>query len=83
MGEKERAIAILAEKVVGLTRQIELTFALLEETQVILEIVSSEIPIHTEMRQQIEHVLTGIRRAISASRACFQPPPPNAPPQES
>jgi hypothetical protein len=79
MDENERVTAILAEQVVGLTRQAGLTLALLEETQQILEIASSEIPIHNEKRQQIERVLIGIRAAISAGRASFQPPLPNSP----
>lgn len=83
MDDKEQVIGILTDKLRSLVEERQITFALLEETQQILEIASSEIPIHSEMRQQVEHAVNNIRSALSAYCASLQVPPPTTPPKAS
>jgi len=75
----ERVIAVLSGQLRANAQQRELTLAILEETEALLEVVSSEIPIQSPKRQRIEEGIVGLRALISQFRAKVQESRPDIP----
>ena len=83
MSDKEKLelmIAVLSHQVQASAQQRELTLALLDEFEEVLEVLSSEIPIQSPKRQRIEEGLVRLRAMIAAFREQLRELQPNAPP---
>lgn len=75
----EQVIAVFSHHLRANAQERELTLALLDEFEELLEVVSSEIPIQSPKRQRIEEGIVRLRALILQFRANIQESRPDNP----
>jgi hypothetical protein len=86
MHEKEKleqVITVLSRQLQANAQEREVTLALLDEFEELLEVVSSEIPIQSPKRQRVEEGLSRLRAMIAAFREQLRGSQPNNPAEKA